>query len=402
MNRYCLFLLTLPSILSINTEEETLDEHTKSWMTLQYDERGWYRYYIACDRSITMEYMIEAQNPRSCADVKYLLVPSHNHGHGSSLHALSHRFSGALVQNRILILMQDWIWADQNDTCTDHNLACYFAPISNCTLNYSDIQWDVAIGEDIFSNFNSSKYLKSADIPLYSTATSSLNDECDKATISSLNSMVRLDLKNMLFTGHALRFFTRLTPRTYNEVKQLLHESLVVLHPNALTPALVFENVNNPSISHPPLHSLSMHIRHGDKWKEAQLHNITEYLDAADALLQHHPLLVKHIILSTDDENVIEHLINDIPSRRGYTFYYIHRVRLDKGGNPLSTALKISGVYKATIHALLDLMLSTHPLVGGFVAFTQSNWNMMIHELASTDCVKRERAVVDLSHQVSP
>ena len=71
-----------------------------------------------------------------------------------------------------------------------------------------------------------------------------------------------------------------------------------------------------PSVSHPPLKCIGIHIRHGDKGSETKLHDLREYLDAADRLVAQHQLQ-KHIVLGTDDEHVLERLEGNETERRG-------------------------------------------------------------------------------------
>ena len=115
-----------------------------------------------------------------------------------------------------------------------------------------------------------------------------------------------------------------------------------------------------------------------------KLHDLREYLDAADKLVAEHGL-VKHVILGTDDEHVLERLQGNVSERRGYTFYYTKFDRKNEGGSSMDYSLVGPGRHNYTVDAMLNLFLLTHNNIGGYVETSASNWNGMIHELIASN-----------------
>ena len=163
-----------------------------------------------------------------------------------------------------------------------------------------------------------------------------------------------------------------------------------MLDPNTDRPIRVFP-------SHlPPLQAIGIHIRHGDKKIESKLHEFNEYLDAAILLCERHGF-ARNIILSTDNERIIEAIENDKSSRRGFTFYYTTFKRINDWGSPIQTAHK-TGVINFVLNSFANLILGTHPCIMGFVQTTSSNWNRLINELRKTDGRRANAPSIDLEY----
>lgn len=362
---------------------------TPSWMSLQFDQRGWYRYYMGCDVSESFEYFHRLQNPSNCDNAKYFLTISHNWGHGSSFHMVSDLFSCALRFNRIMVYDNDWIWSQK--MCNKQNMDCYFAPITNCTYS-SDIVWKSYEDDHALESDDHEKYVSSQNFG-YCGEPSSFYNQNDKCLDENVYKRYHNSKKTMYY-GSALRYMLRPNVEFYKDMMHMMDTSLVVLRPDAPKPILVVKN-NIPF----PEHAIGIHIRHGDKWTESKLFNYTEYMNAADQLREKFPYLSKSIILGTDDEHIIENIENNPSERRGYTFYYTLFTRLNDGGSPMATAMQTSNVKVFTVHAMLNLMLITHPAISGYVQSTMSNWNRLIRELVNTDCVLKDRHVIDLNEK---
>lgn len=187
------------------------------------------------------------------------------------------------------------------------------------------------------------------------------------------------------------KYLFRPNSRLMAACRTFLTDNLMVLTPTADKPSRVY-----PLTSPPVEGVIGIHIRHGDKKIESPLHPFSEYLDAADTLCSKHGF-AKNIILSTDDEMVIEEIEQNPKARRGYTFYYTSFTRINDWGSPIQTAHK-AGVVGFIINSFANLILGTHPCIKGFVQTTSSNWNRLINEIRKTDGHRHNAPSIDLEY----
>lgn len=319
------------------------------------------------------------QNPKECTNKLFLIAQSHNYGHGSSWHMQIDYLALALNHNRILLYDDKWVWAEKN-VCPPNRLSpdCYFLPLSLC-------QYDFDMKEAVKSApiLNLAE-LRQSKLKFVSFGTSIPGDIPRLPNIDFHGSY-------QLWLGNALRYIMRLTHKTKKHCLRHLMHNLLVLQPNATKaiPAM-------PTIISPPNKSIAMFIRHSDKKGETKLHSFGEYMDAADGVVLQNGA-IKHIILGTDNEHIIENLENNISERRGYTFYYTMFARNNDGdGGSMRVAATSSGVYNYTIGAIADLMIGSHPNINSFIVTSTSNWNRLIHELVISDGYHTNPVFIDL------
>lgn len=81
--------------------------------------------------------------------------------------------------------------------------------------------------------------------------------------------------------------------------------------------------------------------------------------------------------------------------RRNFTFYYTRFERRNHGGSPMKIARTL-GVYPFVVNSIANLIIATHPNIGGFVLTTGSNWNRLINELRLTDGKRATAPCIDL------
>jgi hypothetical protein len=149
--------------------------------------------------------------------------------------------------------------------------------------------------------------------------------------------------------------------------------------------------------SHPPINCISMHIRHGDKDIEMRLLKLMDYMNAAEVLVDTYGLS-RNILLATDSQQVITRLRERIPSRRNFTFYYLNYDRAnDAEGSAVNFAAKHNIRYNVVISTISDLLLGSHPNVGGFVQTTNSNFDRIVNELRRSDGKRTQYPHIDLN-----
>ncbi len=74
------------------------------------------------------------QHPRRCENGKLFIYHLVYSGIGSNLHVVSSALGYALSQGRTLIVAGSFHFAEPSIHCKEPTLACYFLPITNCTL----------------------------------------------------------------------------------------------------------------------------------------------------------------------------------------------------------------------------------------------------------------------------
>lgn len=139
--------------------------------------------------------------------------------------------------------------------------------------------------------------------------------------------------------------------------------------------------------------TISVHVRHGDKWKESKLEDDATFLRAAEALLMHDigPILQRRIFLSTEDPHTV-HFFTQLSNWR-VQYTNVTRDASDPNTGPEQFAARI-GWDEEFLNSLLSLQLALE--CDGFVGAMTSNWNRLIDELRSTVRCKYHRVFVDV------
>jgi hypothetical protein len=139
-----------------------------------------------------------------------------------------------------------------------------------------------------------------------------------------------------------------------------------------------------------------MHIRHGDKGQEMGLIGYKDYLEAAERLVRHHGLS-RNIILATDDEKIIRSIVPYPRNRQNFTIYFLSYGRQnDAGGSAVRFASKHNLRLEIMVNTLSDLIIGSHPNIGGFVQTTKSNFDRIINELRKSDGKRAMYPHIDL------
>lgn len=313
------------------------------------------------------------QHPSSCNGKKFLVYAAvhKDHGIGSVIHVLGVALQAALNLDRILILMPqpdvEWNtgkYCEGMDTIDE----CYFEPLSSCTVLDAFGALEIS-NENLkkFSQLNPDTYSKNSERVLQ-TSVKPLGD---------ININLRTETPTMFHTllqtggiKEDFYYWWRAQSTAY-----IVRPSLRTLRELGRRRKLVFDNrAIQPG-------TVSVHIRHGDKWKEDKLADDASFLRSMEALMKRNRRgLKRRIFLSTDDPISVKFFAG----LSNWTVEYTNVSRdayMDRTVGPEDFAAKI-GWDEEFLNSLLSLQLATE--CDGFVGAMYSNWNRLIDELRST------------------
>lgn len=309
------------------------------------------------------------QHPSTCYDKKFLVAEATGRGHGigSVLHVATTFLQAALDLDRILVLWpqpgQDWLsgsYCDGTDTLDD----CYFEPLSSCTIY------------DVFGNvtFSSALFHK---LPWLDAATYANNSERILRDSVGGGKFLFRDTPKMF---HELLRSGNLSPEFYYWWRA--QGAAYIVRPNRRTlrelerrRVAIFDGGANIEPG-----TISVHVRHGDKWKESKLAADETFLQKTEELLLRQPdVLRRKIFLSTEDPNTVKFFAKLSDWSVQYT--NVTRDGSDPNMSPEDFASRI-GWTEEFLNSLLSLQLALE--CDGFVGMIGSNWNRLIDELRST------------------
>ena len=99
-------MLSLISSFLIRSSEQSLPPWSKKWNN----------YFVTNDTGIqaTIKMIHDHQNPTTCKNKTFVIVPSWNWGHGSTFHTYCYWLAVIMPHNRIMLYDTTWVWADKN------------------------------------------------------------------------------------------------------------------------------------------------------------------------------------------------------------------------------------------------------------------------------------------------
>ena len=107
----------------------------------QYPSQGLYSAWNELQERAQRELTAHQFPPRSdCAGKRFLIVQPYRAGIGAMLAVLSAQLATAIAQGRILLLQEKWAYAD--GCALASGLGCYMQPISSCTLEDAGVHPD--------------------------------------------------------------------------------------------------------------------------------------------------------------------------------------------------------------------------------------------------------------------
>ena len=309
------------------------------------------------------------QHPSTCYDKKFLVARATGQGHGigSVLHVATTFLQAALDLDRILVLWpqpgQDWLrgsYCDGTDTLDD----CYFEPLSSCTIY------------DVFGNVTFSDALFDT-IPWLDWATYTNNSYPILRDSVSGGKFLYHDTPKMF---HELLRSGNISPQFFYWWRA--QGATYIVRPNRRTLRELERRriaiFDGGAAIEPG--TISVHVRHGDKWKESKLASDETFLQKTEELLLRQPdVLKRKIFLSTEDPNTVKFFANLSDWSVQYT--NVTRDGSDPNMSPEQFASRI-GWTEEFLNSLLSLQLALE--CDGFVGMIGSNWNRLIDELRST------------------
>eukprot|EP01122_Echinamoeba_exundans_P015667 TRINITY_DN7551_c0_g1_i1.p1 TRINITY_DN7551_c0_g1~~TRINITY_DN7551_c0_g1_i1.p1 ORF type:complete len:437 (+),score=49.75 TRINITY_DN7551_c0_g1_i1:64-1374(+) len=310
-----------------------------------------------------MQFLVEHQYPRDCSNKKFLVYRLTKWGIGSDLHVMTWALGVAIETGRILIYDPDqspWRWADR-DFCGSLLLPdCYLKQLSNCSL-------PKVAPSDIFEH----KWGPVVESPrvVY------FEQRHDFYTVDFIPEIMR---KRFPAEGDQRTWWRTVTTqfvwRPNARFQQFLDQVDIRL----------FGGVDRY-----PQRALGIHVRHGDKAQEMTLHDLPDYLDAAEKLKKDHSYLGMSnvVILSTEDLDVIDKAErwNSLhPNTTQWQFIYLNDA---KKNNQWAVSATRWHFVNAFLAARADAWVLT----------TASNWCRLINEIRKTTG-KYNHALVDLEY----
>eukprot|EP00762_Andalucia_godoyi_P002184 ANDGO_07480.mRNA.1 hypothetical protein len=298
------------------------------------------------------------QNPKSCDGVKFALWSFRGQisGLGSDLHTISWAMQTAITTNRILHFLptERWLYSSP-EFCEDIGLHCYIFPITKCELPPKD-KYDYTRLPTINSPQASDArvvvipccYVSPFDFDIPNVF---LSDESIDWKQIDERVQVRKTWWRTVFTGF---LWARLRPEMHSWMRDFIKAS-----------------VRESDLAKD---AVCIHIRHGDKAREMQLHPLRDYVEGAARIVEQLGI-DKRIFLSTDDENVILELGNF----KDWEIFYLNQER-HNNMSPMQQADAMKGTKFLQI-SLANLLFQTMPSCRGWVQTTGSNWCRLINEV---------------------
>jgi hypothetical protein len=328
------------------------------------------------------------QNPIRCDDKKFLLyvMLGWANGIGSTLHVATVALRAALDTDRILVLYPtpNHLWMN-GSYCKDFTTIdeCYFEPFTSCSV-YNIFggklkAWDSIPDIDVWG-VNDQSHLKII-----------------KAHVNTIGSYWHMK------AGTPYRFHEILMKSGMHEenwyhwwraqaVAYFVRPNVRTLHELDYRRQYLFENKSIKA------GTISVHIRHNDKWKESPPAADTNYLRLAEELSKKFPdiMTARNIFLSTDDADSFGFFQN-VTKWNNETKWNVLWTNVshfnDSAVNPMQFKNTI-GWTEEFLNSLLNLELALE--CDAFVGIYTSNWNRLIDELRSTIRCKAHLPYVDV------
>lgn len=324
-----------------------------------------------CDTRYSPEEMREvqdriwrAQHPPDCRKARLFFFTSQRDdgsglGVGCVVHALSAALGQALADGRVLVPVGNFFFSEVVPyVCPERTLWCYFYPITNCTLQNSFEE-----GETLE---RSARIIRRSDLPPYPERMV-WNDN----TVYELNFgywLPEYQSTRSIFWWRSVSSKYLLRPREWL-LEHTERERRRTFPPDGKVP-------------HP---LLTIHVRHGDKFREAPPLNLSAYVDAAkrSGILEGYG--VRDIFLSTEDQAVV----SDARLFPEFRWHITDLPRLNLA--PAQSAIKLGRLAEAAI-SFSQLLIG---IEGDFYALTRSsNWGRLLDELRKTNGKARTHLIL--------
>lgn len=295
---------------------------------------------------VIQKWILKKQNPQSCKNKKFLLIPYWDYGFGSEIHVMGSYLSLALESNRIAVINPFRNYGKaENFYCTKkRDFSCFFYPLTNCSVN---ITRNTFISKNANSRFKYSYSLNRSNMPRKVIPKYVLNFLSN----SSVSPLYYLHY----WRAQATRYLFRLRKNTTKIINKFINLN-------------VRNNIkakNNDFNIYP---CVNVWIRHGDKKIEMRLIESSKYWSGIK-VLERILNLKLNIYLSTDDRDAINYFILS-----NHSVFYLNYSRY----NDNNKKWRINHIF----NILSDIVISQKCIA--YVGTRASNINRLIDELRST------------------
>eukprot|EP00993_Chasmostoma_nieuportense_P000046 NODE_1042_length_1690_cov_18.112604_g979_i0.p1 GENE.NODE_1042_length_1690_cov_18.112604_g979_i0~~NODE_1042_length_1690_cov_18.112604_g979_i0.p1 ORF type:complete len:318 (+),score=71.86 NODE_1042_length_1690_cov_18.112604_g979_i0:544-1497(+) len=281
------------------------------------------------------------QHPPTCHDKQFFLMGTHNSGIGSAIHVLTEYALRAMALGHILLEMGRFHFSPPD--CLNQGLECYFLPLANCTVK---------------------------DVPVAQIHYGSEKDWTSTDTHARLPFPPYTRMHKSWWRAQFAAYIARPTPK----LSEYLIRKRQELFPNGLA-----------------RHTIGIHVRHGDKFHEANPQPLPKYMRAAMELrLQRYPD-ARHVWLSTEDPLVIQEAEERYSDQWQFNYTNFKRVQ---GSLAIIELAQQIGIENTVLHSMLNLFLAVE--TAGGVGTLSSNWCRLIHELRATWAQKANSAYISV------
>lgn len=231
------------------------------------------------------------QHPRDCSNSKFLIIEREWHaGLGSTIHIKAYSLLVALMSGRILVDSPDIQWTMTfAASCESQDWACYFAPLTNCTLP--------------------------ADWKSKAVAFTSITGHSNDPYVSSSATMNLADAQGI----GSVRPTSLLGSNGYNQKPAswwMTQATGYVARPNTRTlqaVCYIWDCIvgGGAHQKQPQRPFAAMFIRRGDKWWESRLREPFEYFDLLEGLDRNLSEPIKTVYVGTDDPKMLSQIVRE-------------------------------------------------------------------------------------------
>jgi hypothetical protein len=328
--------------------------------------------------------LFEWQHPPSCEGRAFLVSQGNDAlaGLGSHVHISTHHFAIALERGAIFVWSEDvaHIYTDP-ETCGEGagNIECFFLAPSNCSLQDAHAPGASRTSVRFGDAGKAGGYgLEFFHVP---RAFSALWEAAGLPVVVGASTQ-QTDALKYWFRGQVAAYLARPNAATAAAFTALRTRAGALLH--AAGPAAPAGAGGRLAAAFPlPPGTLSLHVRHGDKFTEMPLVDTAEYLRAATTLARMHPMALarRGMFMSTEDPGALAAAVAalgadatlapwalawyDVPRANSNGPEQLNQFDLPRG--------QLSRIW------LLQLLLALE--CDGWVGTRGSNWNRLIDEL---------------------
>lgn len=235
------------------------------------------------------------QHPRDCSNSKFLVIEREWHsGLGSTIHIKAYSLLVAMSTGRVLIDSPDIQWSMTfAASCESQDWACYFAPLTNCTLpkdwRSKAVAFTSASGQSNAQYVVNGAEMNLADAP----GIGNVKLDSDLFGSSTFNHKPA-----SWWMTQATGYVVRPNKRTLGAV------------------CYIWDCIFGSGQKHQPPERpfAAMFIRRGDKWWESRLREPFEYFDLLEGLDRNLSEPIKTVYVGTDDPKMLSQIVREYSS----------------------------------------------------------------------------------------